>query len=68
MQASRLDLSSSSASGSTVTSHAELKAKWGFLKNIVNIDTFFANGHHADPIPKKDEAKDDKKDDKKVQL
>jgi hypothetical protein len=41
-------------------SHAELKAKWGFLKNIVNIDTFFSGGHHSES-PLKD-------DDKKVQL
>lgn len=32
------------------------KAKWGFLKNIVNIDRFFASG------AEKEEAKADKKE------
>ena len=32
------------------------KAKWGFLKNIVNIDRFFASG------PGAEEAKTDKKE------
>ena len=27
---------------------ADSEAKWGFLKNIVNIDTFFSNGAAAD--------------------
>ena len=26
-------------------SSTESEAQWGFLKNIVNIDTFFAGGH-----------------------
>ena len=67
-QAAKLDLRSESAIGSTVTSHAELKAKWGFLKNIVNIDTFFSNGHHSESIDKKEDKEIDKKDEKKVQL
>lgn len=34
-------------------------AKWGFLKNIVNIDRFFASGAGGDD--KKEEKKDDAK-------
>ena len=34
-------------------------AKWGFLKNIVNIDRFFASGAGSD------DKKDDKKEEKK---
>jgi hypothetical protein len=33
-------------------------AKWGFLKNIVNIDRFFASGSGGDA---KEEAKEEKK-------
>jgi hypothetical protein len=33
------------ASEAKAMTHAQLKAKWGFLKNIVNIDTFFASAH-----------------------
>ena len=38
-------------------------AKWGFLKNIVNIDRFFASGSGGEE--KKEEKKDEKKDEKK---
>ena len=38
-------------------------AKWGFLKNIVNIDRFFASGAGSDD--KKDDKKEEKKEDKK---
>lgn len=33
------------------------KAKWGFLKNIVNIDRFFASGAGDAEPAKKEEAK-----------
>lgn len=35
-------------------------AKWGFLKNIVNIDRFFAGAGAEGPAPK-EEAKEEKK-------
>jgi hypothetical protein len=35
-------------------------AKWGFLKNIVNIDRFFASGTGGE------EAKEEKKEDAKL--
>ena len=37
-------------------------AKWGFLKNIVNIDRFFASGAGGDA---KEEKKEDAKDEEK---
>ena len=33
--------------------HAGNKAQWGFLKNIVNIDTFFASGKEDKKAPEK---------------
>ena len=35
-------------------------AKWGFLKNIVNIDRFFASGSGGEE--KKEEKKEDKEE------
>jgi len=40
-------------------------AKWGFLKNIVNIDRFFAGAGGDAKEEKKDDAKEEKKDEKK---
>lgn len=43
-------------------------AKWGFLKNIVNIDRFFAGGGaggDAKEEKKDEEKKDEKKEDEK---
>ena len=39
------------------TLHAGNKAQWGFLKNIVNIDTFFASGKDDKKAPEKKTAK-----------
>lgn len=39
-------------------------AKWGFLKNIVNIDRFFASAS-GDEKPAKEEKKEDSKEEKK---
>tara|TARA_B110000285_G_scaffold74524_1_gene85881 strand:- start:769 stop:1065 length:297 start_codon:yes stop_codon:yes gene_type:complete len=46
-------------SESLAATKAEVMAKWGFLKNIVNIDRFFASGAGGDD--KKEEKKDDAK-------
>ena len=33
--------------GAHLDAESKLQAQWGFLKNIVNIDTFFASGPHS---------------------
>ena len=35
------------ASEANLDAESKLQAQWGFLKNIVNIDTFFASGAHS---------------------
>jgi hypothetical protein len=40
--------------GSELKLYTENKAKWGFLKNIVNIDRFFASGADEKEAPKKE--------------
>lgn len=47
----------------------ENKAKWGFLKNIVNIDRFFASGAESGGgKEEKKEEKEEKKEEKKESL
>jgi hypothetical protein len=41
--------------------HAGNKAQWGFLKNIVNIDTFFSSGKEDKKAPAKKPAKKESK-------
>ena len=37
----------SQGSEAALDSESKAQAQWGFLKNIVNIDTFFASGAHS---------------------
>ena len=40
-----------------LSANNQAEAKWGFLKNIVNIDTFFSSGSEDKPSPKKKDTK-----------
>ena len=56
------DLESGLDSESLESTKAEVMAKWGFLKNIVNIDRFFASAEgdaeKAAPVTQSDEVAD----------
>ena len=58
------ELESELDSESLETTKEEVMAKWGFLKNIVNIDRFFASAE-GDAKPAKEEKKEEAKEEKK---
>ena len=56
-----LQLVRSESLGTTVDQQVE----WGFLKNIINIDTFFSNGENK-RVRKSEVVKNEEKEDKEV--